>query len=98
MPCFLKFERLTTQKSPKFGLQNFECSTSEWYISQSFQRISTILSSESKLGYTFFRTEKLFNTYSMEQPDLYYFETIKMTSRAWPNFVWRIRAAGEYSL
>ena len=38
------------------------------------------------------------NTYSMEQPDLYYFETIKMTSQAWSNFVWRIRAAGEYSL
>ena len=35
------------------------------------------------------------NTYSMKQPDLYYFETIKMTSQAWPNFVWRIRAAGE---
>ena len=24
----------------------------------------------------------LFNTYSMKQPDLYYFETIKMTSQA----------------
>ena len=34
----------------------------------------------------------------MKQPDLYYFETIKMTSEAWSNFVWRIRAAGEYSL
>ena len=34
----------------------------------------------------------------MKQPDLYYFETIKMTSQAWSNFVWRIRAAGEYSL
>ena len=39
-----------------------------------------------------------FNTYSMKQPDLYYFETIKMTSQAWSNFVWRIQAAGEYSL
>ena len=38
------------------------------------------------------------NTYSMKQPDLYYFETIKMTSQALSNFVWRIRAAGEYSL
>ena len=38
------------------------------------------------------------NTYSMKQPDLYYSETIKMTSQAWPNFVWRIRAAGECSL
>ena len=34
----------------------------------------------------------------MKQPGLYYFETIKMTSQAWSNFVWRIRAAGEYSL
>ena len=40
----------------------------------------------------------LFNTYSMKQPDLYYFETIKMTSQDLSNFVWRIRAAGEYSL
>ena len=38
------------------------------------------------------------NTYSKKQSDLYYFETIKMTSQAWSNFVWRIRAAGEYSL
>ena len=41
---------------------------------------------------------KLFNTYSMKQADLYYFETIKMTSQAESYFVWRIRAAGEYSL
>ena len=41
---------------------------------------------------------KKFNTYSIKQPDLYYFETIKMTSQAWSNFVWRIRAGGEYSL
>ena len=34
----------------------------------------------------------------MKQPDLYYFETIKMMSQAWSNFVWRIQAAGEYSL
>ena len=34
----------------------------------------------------------------MKQPDLYYFETIKMTSQAWSNFIRRIRAAGEYSL
>ena len=27
-----------------------------------------------------------FNTYSMKQPDLYYFETIKMTSQAWFKF------------
>ena len=27
----------------------------------------------------------LFNTYSMKQPDLYYFETIKMTSQALSN-------------
>ena len=40
----------------------------------------------------------VFNTYSMKQPDLYYFETIKMTSQAWSNSVWRIRAVGEYSL
>ena len=25
------------------------------------------------------------NTYSMKQPDLYYFETIKKTSQAWSN-------------
>ena len=37
-------------------------------------------------------------SYSMKQTDLYYFETIKMTSQAWSNFVWRIRATGEYSL
>ena len=30
------------------------------------------------------------NTYSMKQPDLHYFETIKMTSQASSNFVWRI--------
>ena len=40
----------------------------------------------------------LINTYSMKQPDLYYFETMQMTSQAWSNFVWRIRATGEYSL
>ena len=40
----------------------------------------------------------LFNTYSMKRPDLYYFETIKMTSQAWSNLVWRMRAAGKYSL
>ena len=40
----------------------------------------------------------VFNTYSMKQPDLHYFETIKMTSQALSNFVWRTRAAGEYSL
>ena len=40
----------------------------------------------------------LINIYSMKQPDLYYFETIKMTSQACSNFEWRIRAAGEYSL
>ena len=34
----------------------------------------------------------------MKQPDILYFETIKMTSQALLNFVWRIRAAGEYSL
>ena len=28
----------------------------------------------------------LINTYSMKQPDLYYFETIKMMSQAWSNF------------
>ena len=39
-----------------------------------------------------------FNAYSMEEPDLYYFETIKRTSQALSNFVWRIRTAGEYSL
>ena len=40
----------------------------------------------------------LLNTYSMKQPDLYYFETMKMTSHAYSNFLWRIRAAGECSL
>ena len=28
------------------------------------------------------RKRELFNTYSRKQPDLYYFETIKMTSQA----------------
>ena len=43
---------------------------------------------------------RIFNsdTYSIKQPDLYYFETIKMTSQVWSNFVWRIQATGEYSL
>ena len=40
----------------------------------------------------------MINTYSMKQRDLYYFEAIKITSQALSNFVWRIRAAGEYSL
>ena len=40
----------------------------------------------------------MISTYSMKHPDLYYFETIKMTSQAQSNFVWRIRATGEYSL
>ena len=40
----------------------------------------------------------IINTYSMKQPDLYYLEDIKMTSQASSNFVWRIRATGEYSL
>ena len=34
----------------------------------------------------------------LKQPDLYYFEAIKMTSQAWSNFVWRILACGSYSL
>ena len=38
------------------------------------------------------------NTYSRKQPDPYYFETIKMSSQAWSNFVSRIWVAGEYSL
>ena len=45
-----------------------------------------------------FECLRLFNTYSMKQPDLYYFETIKMTSQTSSNFVWRIRVAGQYSL
>ena len=44
------------------------------------------------------RTERKFNTYFLKQPDLYYFEAIKMMSQAQSNFVWRIRAAGECSL
>ena len=43
-------------------------------------------------------SKNTFNTYSMKQPDLYYFEAIKITSQALSNFVWRIRTAGEYSL
>ena len=40
------------------------------------------------------------NTYSMKQPDLYYLKPItpEMTSQAESNFVWRMQAAGEYSL
>ena len=45
-----------------------------------------------------FVSKAIINTCSMKQPDLYYFETIKMTSQALLNFVWRIQAAGEYSL
>ena len=37
---------------------------------------------------------KIVYTYSMKQPYLYYFETIKMTTQAVSLFVWR----GEYSL
>ena len=42
--------------------------------------------------------KRIFNTHSMKQPDLYYFDDIKMTSQAWSNFEWRMRTAGEYSL
>ena len=35
--------------------------------------------------------------YSIKQPDLYYFEAMKML-QAWSNYTWRIRATGEYSL
>ena len=45
-----------------------------------------------------FWLKKRIKIYSMKQLDLYYFETIKMTSQAQSNFVWRIRATGEYSL
>ena len=31
----------------------------------------------------------------MKQPDLYYFEAIKMTSQVLSNFLRRVRAAGE---
>ena len=34
------------------------------------------------LGPTEYKCHLQFNTYSMKQPDLYYFETIKMTSQA----------------
>ena len=37
-------------------------------------------------------------TYSMKQPDIYYFEAIEMTSQTESNFVWRIRAADVISL
>ena len=40
----------------------------------------------------------IINAYSMKQPDLYCFETIKMAPLTQSNFVWRIRDAGEYSL
>ena len=53
------------------------------------------------IGMFFFSRTKMvmiLNPYSMRQPDLYYFETIKMTSQALSSFVWRIRAAGKYSL
>ena len=49
-------------------------------------------------GITIYRLYGKTNTYSMKQPDLYYFETMKMTSQAYSNFVWRIRVAGEHSL
>ena len=41
------------------------------------------------------RVLRVINTCSIKQPDLHYFEAIKMTSQALSNFVWRIRAAGE---
>ena len=44
------------------------------------------------------RRTEIVKTCPMKQPDLYYFEPIKMTSQAQSNFSWRIRAAGEYSL
>ena len=40
----------------------------------------------------------LINIYSMKQPDLHYFEAIKMMSKAESNFLWRIRVAAEYFL
>ena len=40
----------------------------------------------------------VFNTYSMKQPDIYYFEAINMTAQALSYFIWRIRAAGEARL
>ena len=64
------------------------CSTGRKEISHSMTCHNVIL----------FLDSVLINTYSMKQTDLYYFETIKMTSPAYPNFVWRIQAAGEYSL
>ena len=58
---------------------------------------SALTSLSDSVSYiTFLFSEWRINTYSMKQPDLYYFEAIKMTSQAQSNFVWRIRA--EYSL
>ena len=31
------------------------------------------------------------NTYSVKQPDLYYYETMKMTSQAWSKFTENVR-------
>ena len=40
----------------------------------------------------------LHSTSFTKKPDLYYFETIKMTSQVYSKFLWRIRFEGEYSL
>ena len=54
--------------------------------------------SEWPSAYTWLGQHLLINTYSMNQPDLYYFDATKTTSWAQSNFVWRIRVASEYSL
>ena len=89
------------------GLQRLYFSLLSKHVSETLKRVNDfhniaiqhhhlcILLFSKKMGTN---KNNLFNTYSMKQPDLYYFETIKMTSQAWSNFVWRIRAAGEYSL
>ena len=76
------------------------CSSSATHSPTCISRFITVLLLSFMLSYRFISVlySVLCYTYSMKQPDLYYFEAIKMTTQAWPNFVWRMRAASEYSL
>ena len=66
-------------------LKEFFCGETSHNVTKPGINVIIFLSQNLK-----YMTVLLFNTYSMKQPDLYYFETIKMTSQAWSNFVWRI--------
>ena len=57
--CFAKIGKIDYSKFAKIWLVKFVCSTSKHYISLSFQRISTILISKSKLGYALFKIKDI---------------------------------------